>query len=808
MKKLRFLPLLLITILLLLPFCHAQDCLYEDSINIKYIKHGRTMTETIGFSINLQNGEAINTANFPLQVITETEVFVYLNGTAIPYSDGCLLPLHLGENSLKLVFRSASGTGEKLYTIRTTAYIPHGWAHDALSFCVEKNILTGDKNLDLQPEKTATRAELAAMLTRFLHLTATADLTGYHDVDPNAWYTAELSAAVGSGLMTGSGSSSMAPNSAVTRQQAFVILSRAFGLGGCYPEAMAGFADEKNTASWALPGVSAMVNAGYVSGSGGKLRPGETITRQELAQVLYKLVDSVAAKKEEIPATGTVLYTGADIPSRLALDGNLILSGLNGNEIDLTSLRVTGNVTVHSQGSVIRWGDSIGSLSVCGTANLRPADKAADLYLLSAGSAVLGGSSARIWTQAGVSMIESTASSLELYSGSLRLDSSHVDTLTVHTEGTQILGSGTVDVAIFKNKPGMVEAAVTDLQLQYDAGLKGVMLTQSEIPTATRETQTVTVSAAVSGVDEKAVYGVDGGVRTCKAIFSLNDSIISTQDVLLINGTVFSCDVPVSMINGASTTQTVLLRLEYGSQAVQENLTIKVDLRSIYYSEAETIRTINVEATALRDLTVYTTDRMTTPTGITLKKGDVVTYIRNHGSSYRIKTADGTIGYASAWGFQISDKVYYSDHQYSAGAREAFVNELHSYSSPTKYLIWLNLYTETISIFEGETGSWKLIKECRGSSGKNTTPTRVGVFHIYSRAHKWTFDNNYYYVTYPSLFDGGIAFHSRTYLTKGGGFLDSRLGMTISHGCVRIPDDMAKWIFDNCAPGGTTVVVY
>lgn len=37
--------------------------------------------------------------------------------------------------------------------------------------------------------------------------------------------------------------------------------------------------------------------------------------------------------------------------------------------------------------------------------------------------------------------------------------------------------------------------------------------------------------------------------------------------------------------------------------------------------------------------------------------------------------------------------------------------------------------------------------------------------------------------------------------------MDDRLGMNLSHGCVRLATSNAKWIYDNI-PTGTTVVSY
>ena len=55
-------------------------------------------------------------------------------------------------------------------------------------------------------------------------------------------------------------------------------------------------------------------------------------------------------------------------------------------------------------------------------------------------------------------------------------------------------------------------------------------------------------------------------------------------------------------------------------------------------------------------------------------------------------------------------------------------------------------------------------------------------------------------------FYGDYLFHSTTYYHNGA-VADSRLGLALSHGCVRLNINNAKWIYDT-VPTGSTVVVY
>ncbi len=79
------------------------------------------------------------------------------------------------------------------------------------------------------------------------------------------------------------------------------------------------------------------------------------------------------------------------------------------------------------------------------------------------------------------------------------------------------------------------------------------------------------------------------------------------------------------------------------------------------------------------------------------------------------------------------------------------------------------------------------------STGKASTPTRDGTFHVFSKLAGFSPKRLYY----PSFFDGGRAIHGWTDVPT----------YPASHGCVRVPYWIAIWIFDQ-ADYGTPVIVY
>lgn len=87
------------------------------------------------------------------------------------------------------------------------------------------------------------------------------------------------------------------------------------------------------------------------------------------------------------------------------------------------------------------------------------------------------------------------------------------------------------------------------------------------------------------------------------------------------------------------------------------------------------------------------------------------------------------------------------------------------------------------------------------SSGKKSTPTPVGRFRVQSK-YKTTRMRGRGYdianVPYTLYYDGNYAIH--------GAYWHKRFGTPVSHGCINLPPNRAKLIF-NWASVGTSVVV-
>ena len=168
---------------------------------------------------------------------------------------------------------------------------PQNWSKDAMTFAVKNNFITGVSEDKIAPKAALTRAQLAAILSRVMKTGAgdVSVLERFTDADKNAWYAGSMAKAVELNILYGDGDS-IYPDRPVTRQELFTILVRAFSVTGGDEGTLAPYSDAGNVSSWAKAAISAMIAQGYAAGYEDKtIRPTQQVTREEFAQLLYRM---------------------------------------------------------------------------------------------------------------------------------------------------------------------------------------------------------------------------------------------------------------------------------------------------------------------------------------------------------------------------------------------------------------------------------------------------------------------------------------------------------------------------------------
>lgn len=164
----------------------------------------------------------------------------------------------------------------------------------------------------------------------------------------------------------------------------------------------------------------------------------------------------------------------------------------------------------------------------------------------------------------------------------------------------------------------------------------------------------------------------------------------------------------------------------------------------------------------------------------------------------------GSGAMATGWVY-VGGAYYYLN---SSGAWDPDADPMYrkaqGYSSNTNWLILCDTTRNQVCIYWGSKGNWKLQKNWTCTTGAWDTPTVLGQYTVGAKGYVFGSGFSCYYYT---QFYGNYLFHSVTYYQNTFNIMDGRLGMNLSHGCVRLQIDNAKWIYDNI-PSGTKVVTF
>ena len=231
------------------------------------------------------------------------------------------------------------------------------WYAEAVSAAVDNGLLYGKSATIIDPNGDMTRAEMAAIINRSFGCYVKADISKYKDVSKDKWYYNDVALAVQMGTYNGRSSSSMAPDSPITRQEAMTVVARALELDyDAYAKTdLSAFSDRSEISNWALPYVRAMVGADYIHGRGKVLAPLDNITRAEFAQIFANIIGSYITVKGSYDKDikGSVLIRTDDVTlQNMTVDGDLIIGcGAADGKITLDNVTVTGRLLVWGGGT-------------------------------------------------------------------------------------------------------------------------------------------------------------------------------------------------------------------------------------------------------------------------------------------------------------------------------------------------------------------------------------------------------------------------------------------------------------------------
>lgn len=166
------------------------------------------------------------------------------------------------------------------------------WAKDYIERLANHGYVNGYKLNDatyiFDPDKSITRAELCAILSKCLDLTTISTNT-FYDVQMDSWYYTYVQKCVAAKIVNGIGDNLFDPNGLVTREQAATMLFRAYNipsLGDTY------FVDSEEVSDWAKTAVATLGEMKIIEGyDTGMFRPKSNVTRAEICKMICAIID-------------------------------------------------------------------------------------------------------------------------------------------------------------------------------------------------------------------------------------------------------------------------------------------------------------------------------------------------------------------------------------------------------------------------------------------------------------------------------------------------------------------------------------
>lgn len=167
----------------------------------------------------------------------------------------------------------------------------------AIEALASRGIINGMGQGTFMPNKTMTRAEFAAIVTRALGLAAK-DTKAFTDVPSSKWYAGYIGTASSSGIVNGVGNGKFNPEGTITRQEAATMVARAAKLCGldtamdaaATRDMLAQFGDYRSVASWAKEPMAFCYSANILDQRDLNIEPTKAILRCEIAQMLYNML--------------------------------------------------------------------------------------------------------------------------------------------------------------------------------------------------------------------------------------------------------------------------------------------------------------------------------------------------------------------------------------------------------------------------------------------------------------------------------------------------------------------------------------
>lgn len=141
------------------------------------------------------------------------------------------------------------------------------WYHEGVDYALTNGLMNGVGGGKFEPDGQLTRAQLVTVLYRAAGEPDTGkQVNPFTDVADDAWYTKAVIWAANNGIVNGVAKNVFAPDASITREQIATMLYRYAGAEAAKEDKLSAFPDAAKTSDWAKEALNWAVASGLING--------------------------------------------------------------------------------------------------------------------------------------------------------------------------------------------------------------------------------------------------------------------------------------------------------------------------------------------------------------------------------------------------------------------------------------------------------------------------------------------------------------------------------------------------------------
>lgn len=170
----------------------------------------------------------------------------------------------------------------------------------AIEILAAKKIINGINEREFAPEKSMSRAEFCTLIMRALNIDVLKTQAIFNDVTSDKWYFDYVNTAYKKKIVSGVSHDRFNPMGTITKEEAAVMIYNAAKLLNMNTEIstvevnmyLPQFTDYGQSATWSRQAFAFLIKNNIISSEDIELLPKKTLTRGEISQMLYHLLEA------------------------------------------------------------------------------------------------------------------------------------------------------------------------------------------------------------------------------------------------------------------------------------------------------------------------------------------------------------------------------------------------------------------------------------------------------------------------------------------------------------------------------------